>query len=86
LFWNYIIAYFIIIFNDIDVSGRFVALYGMASHSTLAIGPYLGAFLIRDGGYAALLWFGIGAVVFCFGSFLLSVRLISKADTAEVRH
>jgi MFS transporter, DHA1 family, inner membrane transport protein len=86
LFWNYIIAYFIIIFNDIDVSGRFVALYGMASHLTLAIGPYLGAFLIRDGGYAALLWFGIGAVVFCFGSFLLSVRLISKADTAEVRH
>jgi MFS transporter, DHA1 family, inner membrane transport protein len=85
LFWNYIIAYFIIIFNDIDVSGRFVALYGMASHLTLAIGPYLGAFLIRDGGYAALLWFGIGAVVICFGSFLLAVRLIAKAATAEVR-
>jgi predicted MFS family arabinose efflux permease len=84
LFWNYIIAYFIIIFNDIDASGRFVALYGMASHLTLAIGPYLGAFLIRDGGYAALLWFGIGAVVICFGSFLLAVKLISKAETSEV--
>jgi predicted MFS family arabinose efflux permease len=85
LFWNYIIAYFIIIFNDIDASGRFVALYGMASHLTLAIGPYLGAFLIQDGGYAALLWFGIGAVVICFGSFLAAVRLISKAQTGEVR-
>jgi hypothetical protein len=67
------------------VSGRFVALYGMAAHSTLAIGPYLGAFLIRDGGYAALLWYGIGAVVICFGAFLSAVRLISKAETVEVR-
>jgi DHA1 family inner membrane transport protein len=80
LFWNYIIAYFIIIFNDIDASGRFVALYGMAAHLTLAIGPYLGAFLIQDGGYAALLWFGIGAVIICYGSFLAAVRLTSKAE------
>jgi MFS transporter, DHA1 family, inner membrane transport protein len=85
LFWNYVIAYFILIFNDIDVSGRFVALYGMAAHLTLAIGPYLGAILIRDGGYAALLWFGIGAVVLCFGSFLSAVNLISKAETAAAR-
>jgi MFS transporter, DHA1 family, inner membrane transport protein len=85
LFWNYIIAYFITIFNDIDESGRFVALYGMAAHLTLAIGPYLGAFLIQDGGYAALLWFGIGAVVICFGSFLLAARLILRAKTTEVR-
>jgi DHA1 family inner membrane transport protein len=77
LFWNYIIAYFITIFNDIDESGRFVALYGMASHSTLAIGPYLGALLVRDGQYAGLLWFGIGAVIICFGLFLFAVRLIS---------
>ncbi len=85
LFWNYIIAYFIIIFNDIDVSGRFVALYGMAAHLTLAIGPYLGAFLIRDGGYGALLWFGIGAVVICFGSFLSAVRLLTSSARKPVR-
>jgi MFS family permease len=77
LLWNFIIAYFITIFNDIDESGRFVAMYGMAAHLTLAIGPYVGAVLVRDGRYAALLWFGIGAVIMCFGLFLLAVRLMA---------
>lgn len=81
LVWNYIIAYFIVIFDDVDESGRFVSLYGMASHLALAIGPYLGAILIREGNYAALLWYGIGAVVICFGSFLVAVRLTSNVDT-----
>jgi MFS family permease len=77
LLWNYIIAYLITIFNDIDESGRFVALYGMASHLTLAIGPYVGAILVLDGEYSALLWCGIGATVLCFGFFLLAVRLVT---------
>jgi predicted MFS family arabinose efflux permease len=74
--WNFVIAYFITIFDEIDASGRFVALYGMASHFTLAVGPYVGAFLIRDGHHAALLWFGIVAVTVCFALFLVAVWLI----------
>jgi hypothetical protein len=37
--WSFVIAYFIIIFNDVDASGRFVAVYGTATHLTLAVGP-----------------------------------------------
>jgi MFS transporter, DHA1 family, inner membrane transport protein len=75
IFWSYIIAYFIIIFNDVDPSGRFVTLYGMITHLTLALGPYVGAFLIRDGRHVALLWFGIAAVVLCYACFLAAVWL-----------
>jgi DHA1 family inner membrane transport protein len=83
--WNYVIAYFITIFDEIDASGRFVALYGMASHFTLAVGPFVGAFLIRDGHHAPLLWFGIAAVILCFALFLLAVRLNRRASSAATR-
>jgi MFS family permease len=83
--WNYVIAYFITIFDDIDPSGRFVALYGMASHLTLAVGPFAGALLIREGHHAPLLWFGIAAVALCFASFLLAVRFNqSKRSSARI--
>jgi DHA1 family inner membrane transport protein len=73
--WSYIIAYFIIIFNDVDASGRFVAVYGTASHMTLAVGPYAGALLIVNGHYTPLLWFGVIAVSACYGCFLTAVWL-----------
>jgi predicted MFS family arabinose efflux permease len=83
--WNYVIAYFITIFDEIDPSGRFVAFYGTASHTALAIGPFAGALLIWNGHYEPLLWSGIAAVTACFAAFLLAVRLI-QIRSARVTH
>lgn len=73
IFWSYVIAYFIIVFNDVDPSGRFVAFYGTACHSALAVGPYVGALLIVKGLYSPLMWFGIVALLGCYGCFLGAV-------------
>jgi predicted MFS family arabinose efflux permease len=73
--WSYVIAYFIIIFNDVDASGRFVAVYGTASHMTLAVGPYVGGLLIVNRHYTPLLWFGVIAVSACYGCFVTAVWL-----------
>lgn len=81
IFWSYVIPYFIIIYNDVDASGRFVAFYGTASHLMLAVGPYVGALLIENGGYAPLLWFGIVATTLCYVSFVAAARL-SKGQQA----
>jgi MFS transporter, UMF2 family, putative MFS family transporter protein len=86
VFWSYVIAYFIIIFNDIDPSGRFVAFYGTSSHLTLAVGPYVGAILIAGGSYVPLLWFGVITVVLCYVSFLTAVGATRAAPGAvEIR-
>ena len=74
IFWSYVIPYFIIVFNDVDESGRFVAFYGTASHLMLAVGPYVGALLIEDGGYTLLLWFGVITTMFCYASFISAAR------------
>ncbi len=84
--WNYVIAYFITIFAEIDQSGRFIALYGMASHLSLALGPFAGALMIDNGHYAPLLWFGIAAVAASFASFLLAVQLNQAHRTALGMH
>jgi predicted MFS family arabinose efflux permease len=81
--WSYVIAYFIIIFNDVDASGRFVAVYGTASHMTLAVGPYVGALLITSHHYTPLLWFGAIAVSACYGCFLTAVWLGRAARCAS---
>ncbi|GAC1304045.1 MAG: hypothetical protein NVSMB10_06630 [Steroidobacteraceae bacterium] len=75
IIWSYVLLYFIIIFNDVDASGRFVAVYGTASHLALAIGPYVGALMIVNGHFAPLLWFGIGSVSVCYACFLAAVWL-----------
>jgi predicted MFS family arabinose efflux permease len=80
--WNYVIAYFITIFDEIDPSGRFVALYGTASHAALAAGPFAGALIIHEGHYAPLLWFGIAAVAGSFAFFLLAVQM-TRSDATE---
>jgi MFS family permease len=85
IFWSYVIAYFIILFNDVDASGRFVAFYGTASHLMLAVGPYVGALLIEDGGYPLLLWFGVIATTFCYASFLVAARLSGLRQAPEAR-
>jgi predicted MFS family arabinose efflux permease len=84
IFWSYVIAYFIIIFNDVDASGRFVAFYGTASHLMLAVGPYVGALLIENGGYTLLLWFGVVATTFCYASFVAAARLSRHQQAPEV--
>jgi len=73
IFWSYVIAYFIIVFNDVDPSGRFLAFYGTACHFALAVGPYVGALLIVNERHAPLIWFGIAAVLICYGCFLFAV-------------
>jgi predicted MFS family arabinose efflux permease len=83
IFWSYVIAYFIIIFNDVDASGRFVAFYGTAGHLTLAAGPYVGAVLIAGGGHGPLLWFGVITVALCYASFLTAVALGSTRTAAR---
>jgi len=83
IFWSYVIAYFILIFNDVDASGRFVAFYGTAMHSTLAVGPYVGALLFVNGRHAPLLWFGIITVIACYTSFLLAVWLGRTRDVMQ---
>lgn len=83
IFWSYVIPYFIIIFNDVDPSGRFVAFYGTASHLMLAVGPYVGALLIENGGYALLLWFGVAATALCYASFIGAARLSRPQQSLE---
>jgi predicted MFS family arabinose efflux permease len=83
VFWSYIIPYFIIIFSDVDASGRFVAFYGTASHLMLAVGPYLGALLIEDGSYTLLLWFGVLATTLCYVSFVTAARLSRRQQPEE---
>ena len=83
IFWSYVIAYFIIIFNDVDASGRFVAFYGTATHLMLAVGPYVGALLIADGGYTLLLWFGVVATTLCYASFVTSARLSGRQQVRQ---
>ncbi len=73
--WSYVIPYFMVMFAELDPSGRFIALYGTVTHLTLAIGPYLGAFLISGGGLQALLRAGILLVAVCYGAFLCAAWL-----------
>ncbi len=85
IMWSYIVPYFIIIFNDVDASGRFVAVYGTASHLTLAVGPYVGGLLIANRPYSPLLWFGIIAVSACYVCFLAAIGLDRAArGTSEI--
>jgi predicted MFS family arabinose efflux permease len=83
IFWSYVIAYFIVIFNDVDATGRFVAFYGTATHLMLAVGPYVGALLIEGGGYTLLLWFGVIATTLCYASFVAAARLSRPRQALE---
>jgi len=85
VFWSYVIPYFIIIFNDVDASGRFVAFYGTATHLMLAVGPYVGALLIGSGGYPLLLWFGVVASTLCYVSFVAAARLSRRPQTVAAQ-
>jgi predicted MFS family arabinose efflux permease len=82
--WSYVVAYFIIIFSDVEPSGRFVALWGTACHASLALGPYLGAFLIADGRYTQLMVSGIVLTVGCYVAFLGAIWLNRPAPQPEV--
>lgn len=78
IMWSYIIPYFMVMFAEVEPSGRFVSMYGMATHLTLAIGPYAGAFFIANGHYGRLLWVGMGLVLICYAAFLIAAWLGHK--------
>lgn len=78
IMWSYIIPYFIIMFNEVEPTGRFVALYGMVTHLTLAAGPYVGVFFIVNGHYNPLLWLGITLILLCYSAFLLAAWIGRK--------
>ena len=82
IMWSYVVSYFIITFNDVDATGRFVAVYGTASHMALAVGPYVGGLLIVDRSYTPLLWFGVIAVSACYACFLAAIGLGRAAHDA----
>lgn len=73
IMWSYIIPYFMVMFGEVEPTGRFVSMYGMVTHLTLAIGPYAGAFFIVDGQYTRLLWAGIVLTALCYAAFLVAV-------------
>lgn len=75
IMWSYIIPYFMVMFDEVDPTGRFVSMYGMVTHLTLAVGPYAGAFFIVDGRYTRLLWVGIVLTGMCYVAFLMAVWL-----------
>ena len=83
IMWSYIIPYFMIMFDEVEPTGRFVSMYGMVTHLTLAIGPYMGAFFIVNGHHGALLWLGIPLVVLCYAAFLLAVWLGRRAGIGQ---
>jgi len=74
-FWSYIIAYQIVIYSDVDRSGRFVATYGTSMHLALAVGPYAGSRLVAGTDYTAVLDAGVWTLALCYGCFLLAVYL-----------
>ena len=82
IMWSYVVSYFIITFNDVDAAGRFVAVYGTASHMALAVGPYVDGLLIVDRSYTPLLWFGVIAVSACYACFLAAIGLGRAARDA----
>ena len=73
--WSYIIPYFMVMFAEVEPTGRFVSLYGASTHLTLAVGPYVGAFFVARGRHEPLLWWGIVLLSLSFGAFLLAVWL-----------
>jgi MFS family permease len=83
IMWSYIIPYFMVMFHEVEPSGRFVPMYGMVTHLTLAIGPYAGAFFIVNGHHDQLLWLGMALVLACYGAFLLAVRVGRAPTTPE---
>ena len=78
-FWSYIISYQIVIFSDADKDGRFLPLYGTSVHIALAVGPFLGANMVKDDHYLNVLTFGMVSLTLCYLSFLGSVYLGKKS-------
>ncbi len=85
IMWSYIIPYFMVMFHEVEPSGRFVSMYGMATHLTLAIGPYAGAFFIVNCHYGQLLWLGMAMVLICYAAFLVAAWLgfMQRAATSD---
>lgn len=83
-FWSYIIAYQIVIYSDVDDSGRFVATYGTSMHLALAFGPYVGSKMVTGTDYTPVLDAGVLTLGLCYGCFLLAVYVTRKARAAAV--
>ena len=78
--WSYVVPYFMVLFKEVEPSGRFVPLYSMAMHLMLAVGPYAGAFVIHNGHYEGLLAAGLALAAICYASFLIALWLNRHGD------
>lgn len=87
-FWSYIIAYQIIIYSEVDESGRFVATYGTSMHLALAIGPYAGSKLVAAQDYTPVLDAGVLTLAICYTCFLVAIHLnkTARMDVASTGH
>jgi predicted MFS family arabinose efflux permease len=84
--WSYVVPYFMVLFKEVEPSGRFVPMYSMAMHLMLAVGPYAGAFVIHNGHYEGLLAAGVALAVICYASFLIALWLNRHADGSRPAH
>lgn len=84
--WSYVVPYFMVLFKEIEPSGRFVPMYSMAMHLMLAVGPYAGAYVIHDGHYERLLAAGVALAVICYASFLIALWLNRYGDGSRPAH
>ena len=81
--WSYVVPYFMVLFKEVEPSGRFVPMYSMAMHLMLAVGPYAGAFVIHNGHYERLLGAGLALAAICYASFLLALWLNRHGDVSR---
>lgn len=73
--WSYVVPYFMVLFKEVEPSGRFVPMYSMAMHLMLAVGPYAGALIIHDEHYEGLLTAGVALATLCYASLLAALWL-----------
>jgi MFS family permease len=82
--WCYVVSYQIIVFNDVDPTGRFLPFYGTTYHGAMAAGPYVGALVVVGGRYSALLMYGGLTLAVSYALFLLSIVLNRRAVGARL--
>jgi MFS family permease len=78
--WCYVVSYQIVVFNDVDPTGRFLPFYGATYHGAMAVGPYVGALVVIGGRYKPLLMYGGLTLALSYTLFLLSIFLNRQSE------
>jgi MFS family permease len=78
--WCYVVSYQIVVFNDVDPTGRFLPFYGTTYHGAMAVGPYIGALVAMGGRYTPLLKCGALTLAMSYALFLLSIFLNRQSE------